>query len=336
MATSKVGGTSGKLKGQVGDTIYQVKKNSDGTYTQYVYQKGERTEETITPRLQAQRMITAIVESIMRDLKEVWRLSWQDAKTKVASLNEMSSYNLRLVQNDAKMHWYGNNLFIYPHRLRTDKQIKDLGGVFRISQGTLLKNLFDSEIYDDFPARRWSGVRSFSDQLYGVVFSANFGRETVAEWMRRHGITYSDNVCFCGFHDWYKWNEGDEESVEYWKNEYFIVSFDMSVPQGAIMTPQILDQLMKIKSSLAPRFIIGKNNAEFAIGWIAQVDEKDETFFYVASFSISFAGGRKKVKTSSYHNPEGGSEPWWMNQCPANVLGSWMGEPQVIPYPYPW
>lgn len=114
MARSKVGGSSGKLKGQVGDVVYQVKKNSDGTYTQYVYSKGERTEETITPTLQAQRMCTAMVQSIMRDLKEVWRLSWQNARTKIASLNEMSSFNLRLVLNDAHMHWYEGNKFIYP------------------------------------------------------------------------------------------------------------------------------------------------------------------------------------------------------------------------------
>lgn len=336
MARSKVGGSSGKLKGQVGDVVYQVKKNSDGTYTQYVYSKGERTEETITPTLQAQRMCTAMVQSIMKDLKEVWRLSWQNARTKIASLNEMSSFNLRLVLNDAHMHWYEDSKFIYPMRYRTDINVKDLGGVFRISQGTLLKNIFDAELWDDFPYRSWQGVRSYSDQLYGVQFDAMLNRETVASFMSRHRMTYSDQIVCCGFRDWVTYTPDHDDPTEHYKNVYFIAGLNMQVPRTSILTAEILEQLFMIKSSLKPRILIGKDNNKFAISWVAQFDEIDEQFFYMATFSISYWSGRKQVKTSTYHNPDGGDDPWYLDSCPAMVFGSWMDEYWHKPYPYPW
>ena len=56
------------LSGQVGSTVYQIRNNGDGTLTQVAYAKGERTETTFSPKLQAQRMCMGMVESLMKQL----------------------------------------------------------------------------------------------------------------------------------------------------------------------------------------------------------------------------------------------------------------------------
>lgn len=98
MASGRVGGTRSKIRGQVGNVVYQVKRNDDGTYTQISYGKAEDVTATITPRLQAQRMCTSMVEALMRDLKEVGRISMQSAANKSKSLNAFSSYNQDLIK----------------------------------------------------------------------------------------------------------------------------------------------------------------------------------------------------------------------------------------------
>ena len=90
MASGRVGGTRSKISGSVGDVVYQIKRNPDGTYTQIVYGKPEDVTQTITPRGQAQKMCTSMVEALMRDLKEVGRVCMQSAANKSKSLNAFS------------------------------------------------------------------------------------------------------------------------------------------------------------------------------------------------------------------------------------------------------
>lgn len=336
MAVARVGGSSGKMRGQVGDTIYQVKRNPDGTYTQYVYSKGGHTEETLTPKLQAQRMCVAMVQSIMRDLKPVGGISFEAGRNKTLSLNSFSSSNLRLVQRDCQDHWYSGNKFIFPARHRTDLQIKDLGGPFMLSSGSLMQNTFDLVEYDDRPVVNYQDISSWDYQLYGLRFSAFFGNETVDAFFRRHKMTRSDKVVFCGFRDWIDYTVHPDDPDERYQNDYAIASVNPRIPGETVLTPSVLPDLFPIASSIPFDFFIGRDNDLFCIGYLCDLQNADEQFFYTGGFSISYAKGKKQISTSFYENPGGGSEPWLLNAQPANVFGSWMGEPQVRPYPSPF
>ena len=128
MAISRVGGTKGKLSGQVGSTIYQIRKNADGTFTQIAYNKGERTETTFSPKLQAQRMCMGMVESLMKQLKPLIGISFQAGTNKTKSCNAFSAANLRLVQRDCMEHWYANNKFVFPRQYKGYPDFSELGG----------------------------------------------------------------------------------------------------------------------------------------------------------------------------------------------------------------
>lgn len=336
MATSRVGGTKGKLTGQVGNTIYQVRRNDDGTYTQIVYNKGERTETTITPKLQAQRMCTAMVESLMRDLRPVATISFQSGKNKSQSLNAFSSANLRLVKRDCQDHWYDQNTFVFPRHYRTDINIRDLGGPYMISSGTLGYNLFDSEVYDDYAGANWIGARHSTDQLYGVKFNCRIGVTTVDEFMTAHRMTRMDKFVIAGFRSWISYDPDPDDPTEYMKHSYCIVSPTYKVPALSLMTPEVIRELFAIVSDVEPVILMARDGRSFFVGFDADFEASDEMFYYMTAFSISHLSGRKQISDSVYHNPDGGNVPWWINQAPCHVFGSWMGEPSVDPYPNPF
>lgn len=336
MAVSRVGGSKGLLRGQVGDLIYQVVRNPDGSYTQTVYGKKGSTTEVITPRLQAQRMCMAMVESLMHDLKEIGRISFQSGKTKSNSLNAFSANNVRLVQRDCQSHWYGENVFVFPRRHPHSIDIQDLGGPYIISSGTLSYDLFDGLVFDTYPRAYWNGLPNDDYHIFGLRFNCRLGIDTVGSFLKAHRMSILDTVAFCGFRSWIDWGTDDTEPVEYRKHEYFIARINSRVPASEVLTLDILKDLFQFSFSWEPAILASRDNSAFAIVFLCNYQQNDETLYYDAGFSISYPNGRKQISTSFYKTPDGSDEPWYIGQDPSHVFGSWMGEPQVDPYPSPF
>ena len=337
MAVSRVGGSSGKLSGQVGNDIYQIRKNADGTYTQTVYQKGQRVETTFTPRLQAQRMCIGMVESLMKQLKPVVGISYQSGRNKTASANAFSAANIRLVLRDAQEHWYANNSFVFPYFRRGYPDFSDLGGPYMMSSGTLQYNLFDEVYYNEMPKAGWEPVERVNDLFNGLRFDCRIGYETIEQFRKRHKITAMDAVCWVGFREWMVYNDPEEDPDMFYKHDYIIASMNNSLPSNTILTRNVILQLFNIKSDMDVNVIFKKDNTSFAIGKLTDLQGKDEQYYYQAGFSISYITGKKQISTSFYR-PVGFNDdtPYITNQQPANVFGSWMGEPTVRPYPSPF
>lgn len=336
MATSRIGGSSGKLSGQVGNIIFQVVKNADGTYTQIQYEKGQRTETTLTPKLQAQRMATAMVESMMRDLKPIAKISMQSAKNKTLSVNAFSSYNLQFLLRDMKENWYESNLYVYPKHKRTDINIQDLGGVYLISSGTLRYDIFDALVYIATPIAEYDGLSSYGQSFFGVKFDCRLGAETVGDFLWRHRATRLDKFAWCGFDNWIDYKDGEDEPVEYMKHFYLIAAFNLLVPSNTIMTPESITELLKLDGNFNVDVLFAKDGESFIVGKVTEYDLMDELVYYHAAFSVSMFSGKKLISSSRYANPGGGQDPWWNNQAPCHVFGTWMGEPDIDPYPNPF
>lgn len=336
MASGRVGGTKSKISGQVGSAIYQVRRNDDGSYTQVVTAKGERTETSTTPRLQAQRMCTAMVESMMRDLKPVGRISMQSGANKSKSLNAFSHFNLLRVAQDCKTNWYGNNQFVYPQHSRDDLNIKDLGGPYMISSGTLQFELFDSLYYDTCPLQNLKGNFTAGNQFYGVKFMIPADVTTYGQLLRHWRMTRLDAVVFCGLRYYLEQPDPEQDGVEYIKHNYLIMTPNPAIKDDQLITDDLLAQAFLINYSLAPIVTRSKDNSYFVVGWKTELDSLDEVFWYWAGFSISYLDGRKKISSSSYSSPDGSTFPWLRNASPSDVFGSWMSEPMIKPYPSPF
>ena len=336
MASGRVGGTKAKVSGQIGSSVYQVRKNPDGTYSQIVYAKGTQTVSTTTPRLQAQRMCTAMVECLMADLKEVARISMQSYPNKSKSLNAFSSFNLRLVAQDCKTNWYSGSRFLFPSMHMLHTYDNDLGGPYMISSGTLQFNIFDREVFDTMPPITYNIPWPENwKYFYGVEFDITEGM-TVGEFMRKHRMTYLDSFVFCGLDNYIGEGDDPEDPSEYLRHIYYIAQVNAKVNENEVMTADVIQRLFNLNANADFVTLIRRDGLGFAIGYLAEYAAQSEFLYYTACFSISYYAGKKKISSSTYKDPQGGTSQWWPNHNPANVFGSWMGEPGVSPYPSPF
>ncbi len=336
MAVSRVGGTKGLLSGQVGKTIYQIKNNGDGTYTQIAYNKGERTETTFSPKLQAQRMCMGMVESLMKQLKPLIGISFQSGRNKTTSCNAFSSANLRLVQRDCQEHWYADNKFVFPYQYKGYPDFSELGGPYMISSGSLKDNLYDELIFDGYAPAQWRDLPYADSALWGLKFSVRIGVDTLEQFRQRHGMTIMDKICFAGFKTWISYEPDPEDPKTLSKHDYFIASFNKSFPSNVILTPDVLVDLFQFKTNAAPAVYISRDNDAICVGCCLDSLHADESYYYWTGFSESHLTGKRQISTSFYGNDLPDDDPYLLDRQPSMVFGSWMGQPQVKPYPSPF
>lgn len=334
MASGRVGGTRSKISGQVGEEVYQIRKNTDGTYTQVITAKGETTVNYTTPRLQAQRMCTSMVEAMMRDLKEVGKISMQSAANKSKSLNAFSSYNLQLVARDCKTNWYRNNQFVYPELDRFDIKQRDLGGLYMLSSGTLQFNVFAGHATQDYPTGGLVDYPNSTNAPEGLFFLLPSYGCTIGDFLRANRMTRLDTVVFCMFGMYAEYNAETEENDLFYKHNYMIAQINPALSDGVAITDDILPQLFVGSSN---RNVICKrytHHPAIFLGFDLDIIGRSEEPYTWGAFSISYADGKKKISSSSYRWFEEFDDAWLSGHAPADVFGTWIGEPSVKPYPY--
>lgn len=333
MASGRVGGTKSKIRGQVGDIIYQVIKNPDGTYTQVSYGKPEDVTKSITPRLQAQRMCTSMVEALMRDLKEVGKISMQSAANKSKSLNAFSSYNLRLVAQDCKSHWYDGGKFHYPPTSFIGGKYEALGGAWMLSSGTWQYNGFDELIYTNMPVDLFPYAQYFGCEFAGLRFRLSSQPETVANFLKRHFMTVLDKIVFAAFHDWTD-DETDPEDPKYMTHHsYIMATVNPEIDVNAWVTPELMERLFVFESNWDVFKRMAEGDRDFYFGLMINANHFESRLLTYGGFTISYLEGKKKISSSTMQLVADNWQGFYFGYAPADVFGSWMGTPHVKPYP---
>lgn len=336
MAKGRVGGTKAKITGQVGTNIYQIRKNSNGTYSQISYVKGVRTETETSEKLQVQRMVTCMVESLMHDIKPVAQLSMQAAKNKTNSMNAFSSMNLRYVAQDCKDNWYDSKEFVYPLPSREWGKNKDLGGLYRLSSGTGSLNHFSRCFTSASPQLIMEGWTNPNANFVGLEFLIPEGCTTIGDYLRRARITRLDLVVFCAFHFWLEQGGDDEDSAWLSRHEYVIMRLSSLVSDSAPLNIDSLRALFSLQQSDdIAQLYWGKDNQSFYLG-VQENLMRDDNYFYGGAFTISCLTGKKLITDSHYDWLSSVHGPWLANQNPADVFGYWMNTPWIDPYPDPF
>ena len=332
MASGRVGGTRSKISGKVGNEIYQVVRNPDGSYSQQVYEKPEIVQTAQTPKLQAQRMITAMVESLMRDLKEVGRISMQSGVNRSKSLNAFSSWNLMLVARDAQANWDGGNQFVYP---RPDA-LYELGGRYMISSGTLSGNLFKYLEYMPAPWVPEGGGGVGFQWATRLVFDVPRSTKTIGALLNYWGMTRLDSVVMA----WYRYyGDTDPETETYLEGgiyEYAIFTINPSLPDDTPVTQESMASLFLIQSPVSCFTIFEPWNEKFYLGYGGRWGVDDNYLFYHAAFSISYRDGKKKISPSTLAECYDGLQ-WMLDRNrPCDNFGAWMNQGEIRPYPNPY
>lgn len=336
MAKGRVGGTKAKISGQVGTNIYQIRKNSNGTYSQISYVKGVRTETETSEKLQVQRMVTCMVESLMHDIKPVAQLSMQAAKNKTNSMNAFSSMNLRYVAQDCKDNWYDSKEFVYPLPSREWGRNKDLGGLYRLSSGTGSINHFSRCFTSASPQLIMEGWTNPNANFVGLEFLIPEGCSTIGDYLRKARITRLDLIVFCAFHFWLEQGGDTDDGAWLSRHEYVIMRLSSLVSDNSSLDIISLRALFSLQQSDdIAQLYWGKDNRSFYLG-VQEDLMRDDNYFYGGAFTISYLTGKKLITDSHYDWLSAVHGPWLANQNPADVFGYWMNTPWIDPYPDPF
>ena len=102
MATGRVGGTRSKISGKVGDDVYTVRREGDGSYDQVVAPMPESREDTLTPEVVEQRMIMSICYRYMKAIPFVLNSAFKSNETKSLNLQEFVRINVPILRKKMK------------------------------------------------------------------------------------------------------------------------------------------------------------------------------------------------------------------------------------------
>lgn len=116
MAKAKVGGTSAKLRGVVGDYIYQIVKNPQGFTEQKII---TYTREKLNRNTRYQclaRMQITIFMNCMNLLTPIISDSFEGLRSRVNSCNRFVQINIPLVQDYCVNHWFESLACMWPNK----------------------------------------------------------------------------------------------------------------------------------------------------------------------------------------------------------------------------
>lgn len=243
MARAKIGGTSGKRRGYVGNTLYQVTRNDEGKVIQLQRAKELSREYSNTDQQALNRMLMGTIEMAMATCKGYVKDTFQDAKTQKIAYQMFSAYNYALIKEDAEAHWRSGYLFDYPSKSQKERR----GGCFLISDGSL-----------NFEWQgTWNGG-SFYEQY--IRFRTNTSPQplTMKAFRERNGFGAGDTIkffAFCPDFDTYKG-----------KMHTFYVNVAVGVPDDLVLTAANFSDVFSVYGNvLASGFFDDSPNVNCAV-----------------------------------------------------------------------
>ena len=336
MASGRVGGTKSKVSGQIGSEIYQIVRNNDGTYSQVVMAKGVKTVTTITERGRAQQMCTAMVESLMNELKAIGSISFQSGANKSKSLNAFSSFNLRRVADDCKANWYGNANFFYPEW----GQDANPGGLYILSSGTLNRDMFDSVVAWFWD---WHLCPPFSpdvNRFAGLMFTIPKNATNVGDLLRIKGWNRRDTCYFVWQHERYRVYDNEDTRVEFVRHDYIAIGLNPTMSDSKPLNEENLRALFITQSK---ENILFRYDDETNRIWIGRNDiyfdddsDYEDLCAFLGGFSIMYGSGKKQISSHNLQYGNGEAVEFLEQNNPSKVFRTWMTGHRGAPWPSPF
>lgn len=323
MASGRVGGTKSKVSGSVGSEVYSLRRNADGSYSQIIATKPEQVRYSNTHKQAAQRMATAMIEVMMRDLTPIARISFQSGKNMSKSLNAFSAINLMRVRDDMIANWYGGARFVYPIKGGDLSQ----GGAYLISSGTLQRLPYEHKEFVQCSPSSWNcgenDIGKRAVQFAGFRFEGGFNYKTFGEFLDRSKISRSDvfvSVIFREVHVYNPETESDDISYKY---QWAIAKIKPSIPDSWLIPGKGVTEIFDIQTSGDAVGCLNHVYNRTHIGLIIPDDRPDDSIIYWGCFAISYRNGFKQMQSCELVNNMGTSAAWISGHAPANVFWSW-------------
>lgn len=342
MASGRVGGTRSLKSGKVGEEVYQITSNGNGTYGQTISAYVPTKAQTKTIKLAAQQMCTAMVQAMMRDLKPLGKVSFQSAKNKSKSLNAFSAWNLYKLQNEMKNNWSEFHEFMFPEKGNYLK----MGGTWILSAGSLRYNCFDGWYSSDGNNPVFDELVRSEFGVIGVFFEYPKKSMTIGEFMAEKKLQYNTEMwlaCFWISDDIDPWPE-PRSSYRLGKYSWKRITINPQVRKSQLVTEATLECLFVTEAkdcdhntwSRPNEYSPNRKHAR-CLGFKFNSEDPYYHQMYFGGFTINYVNGRKMISSSvmdfvhDNHYIEISEE-----LTPEYALSTWT-EPKIpFPVPYPW
>ena len=177
MARSRVGGSKGLLSGKVGDVIYSITRNSDGSFRQGI---GANPESRFNPNTDAQacaRMTIGMIERAMFTYRDFMGTGFENVDLGTNSVSKFSEVNYNEIREEILAYWDMPDWTEWNYDFPRKGQTVPKDGEFIISQGSI----------------RWDGlvycVPATANRRYFEVECLGRGvQPTVRHWLASHNL----------------------------------------------------------------------------------------------------------------------------------------------------
>lgn len=188
MARSRIGGSSGLLSGKVGDVIYSITRNADGSYRQSV---AANPEERFNPNTEAQaraRMTMAMIERAMFTFADFMGTGFEGVDLGTNSVSKFSEVNYNAVKYDIDAYWDVEEWPDWNYDFPRKGQTVPKDGCFILSQGTLR---IDGHILlqGANASRRWFAIETTPIES-GLTVRRFLGRNNLVAGMQFVGVWF--------------------------------------------------------------------------------------------------------------------------------------------------
>ena len=177
MARSRVGGSKGLLSGKVGDVIYSITRNADGSFRQMI---GANPESRFNPNTDAQacaRMTMGMIERAMFTYRDFMGTGFEGVDPGTNSVSKFSEVNYNEIRDEILQYWDMPGWTEWNYDFPKKGQTIPKDGMFIISQGSI----------------RWDGlvycVPATTNRRYFEVECLGQGMQpTVRHWLTSHNL----------------------------------------------------------------------------------------------------------------------------------------------------
>lgn len=181
MARSRRGGTSGLLSGKVGDVIYSITRNPDGSYRQQI---SANPEERFNPNTDAQaraRCTMATIERAMFTFRDFVGSGFEGVARGTDSVSEFSRLNYNAIKEQIEFWWDAPEGWEDQFNLPKKGQTQPRAGCFILSRGTLrLHFLWRFS---------WGGL---NDPWFLLMTNVAGRNVSLLEWVTKNGMKIGD------------------------------------------------------------------------------------------------------------------------------------------------
>lgn len=231
MARSRTGGTNGLLSGKLGDVIYSITRNSDGSFRQQIGTNPVIRENPNTFEQARARCTMATIERAMFTFRDFVTTGWEGVEKGTLSVSAFSQTNYNYLKDFLEVMFDDDSNYDVHWNLPKKGQTQPRGGNFILSQGSLRmrKQWFLDNYGGTSP---WWGVRSWP----------MVAEPTLQNWLILNGLELGDQLVFVQF------MEGLTPSKS--MVTYAIVATEKNTNPNTIITNNNFRQLLTLKSNV--------------------------------------------------------------------------------------